>query len=1327
MNSFVGLYNFLQTYNEDILEWLDEKTKNFEKQESLFRLFVTLGLIPKINKDYYVCSGNYNERTIKKLESLKDFFYDGKNKEKKLKDKGDISDLTLIHKYDKETILACSSKNLNKTNIGKLDISNIRDLFRDKYENKGFNKLVFCIVIRNKKDFRNMLSRVATTNKHLLDVLNKSETIIIDWNDLNTAYKLFKTQYIHPLKEILNNYRDTLVLKPHQEMSVCKTLKIRENNNSALWGHVQRSGKSYIIAGCISRILEEGNYLLITTAPNETIEQYMRVFDYQQFSTFNVILLDGCNKKPILTKKNIIVCSKQFLHKKIEDKNSISWLKKMKFIMRFIDESHQGGTTELAKNILDYYGKDAFTVYISATYSKPVNDYNIPKDCWIMWDMEDISLCKNIHKIDSRKRLLEKHGDTFNNIINTYSEEYFIEEYSKYPELFVLTDELTSDSINTIRERTQDNSFGWSVDGLFVLKQNVDNVIPEFQDEKHNLELWYRIFGKVDEFGIPDKNFKRLFEEKSGEPSRGSFKNPFMKRIENICKNPVYNSRFVGNSDNPIIVMAFLPVNDIDNISIATRDLLLKYKIVEDYEIVIINSKNTNNPKKEIYDGLSRSKSMKKQGVLVLSGKQCSLGVSLEDCDVVLLLNNIKSYDILNQMMFRSMTETKGKKCGFVVDLNIHRCIQLMMESALYIKKGHPKDSIKYILKNNIININPDYWMETFGKHKEAIDKVSEYIYEIYSLNPELALDHLLNRLVYKNIELKKKYQDFINKLFKTGKTKTKIDVLELEETINKGIDKEKCEKSSSKNEDTDEEEKYEEKVNFMDIIKHLIPLLCIFTIRNKDIFTFQDMYNFILGNNELFTILTNQLSIWSGIELSERKIKMIIKIYRKYIKEDMDIDTITRTIKELFVKNISNRKELSSLLDKYLIPQELEKKQNAEVSTPYKLRQEMLDKIPTEFWSKKHKVFEPCCGKGGFLLDIIDRFMDGLKEKIPDEKERYKTIITECLYWSDINPTNIYICKLLLDPFEEYTKDLKYNEGNTLELDIIDKWGVENFDAVIGNPPYNNSQNNIGKKGGGDLLWNKFVIFSLSILKSNKYLCFVHPSGWRKPESSNSKYKNLFKLMTHENQMEYLEIHSTKDGLKVFNCGTRYDWYVIKKKYPEKKTIIIDEIGIKQEVNLQEYDWIPNYNIIEVKKLLKTDNEKNCEIIYSGSSYESRKKWVSKVQTEEFKYPLIHSTPKNSIRYMFSKVKDKGHFGIPKIIFGDSGIIPVIDIEGKYGMTQHSMAIPVSSLEEAQSIEKFISSNKFKKIINSCSWSNFQIDWRLFTYFKKDFWKENI
>ena len=45
---------------------------------------------------------------------------------------------------------------------------------------------------------------------------------------------------------------------------------------------------------------------------------------------------------------------------------------------------------------------------------------------------------------------------------------------------------------------------------------------------------------------------------------------------------------------------------------------------------------------------------------MVLSGKQCSLGVSIDNCDIILLLNNSMGFDMIYQMMFRCMTEGKN-------------------------------------------------------------------------------------------------------------------------------------------------------------------------------------------------------------------------------------------------------------------------------------------------------------------------------------------------------------------------------------------------------------------------------------------------------------------------------------------------------------------------------------------------------------------------------------------------------------------------------------------------------------------------------------------
>ena len=75
-----------------------------------------------------------------------------------------------------------------------------------------------------------------------------------------------------------------------------------------------------------------------------------------------------------------------------------------------------------------------------------------------------------------------------------------------------------------------------------------------------------------------------------------------------------------------------------------------------------------------------------------------------------------------------------------------------------------------------------------------------------------------------------------------------------------------------------------------------------------------------------------------------------------------------------------------------------------------------------------------------------------------------------------------------------------------------------------------------------------------------------------------------------------------------------------------------------------------------------------------------------------------------------------------------DSGINnSIIDINGEYGLTQHSIGIKIYNKEDGINIKKAIESEKFKDIILSCSWSNYQIDYNLFKYFKKDFWKEFI
>ena len=79
--------------------------------------------------------------------------------------------------------------------------------------------------------------------------------------------------------------------------------------------------------------------------------------------------------------------------------------------------------------------------------------------------------------------------------------------------------------------------------------------------------------------------------------------------------------------------------------------------------------------------------------------------------------------------------------------------------------------------------------------------------------------------------------------------------------------------------------------------------------------------------------------------------------------------------------------------------------------------------------------------------------------------------------------------------------------------------------------------------------------------------------------------------------------------------------------------------------------------------------------------------------------------------------------FGVQKVIFGDSGINDIIiDMEGKYGLTNHAIGIKINSMEEGIKLKTALESEMFKDVLNACSWSNYMIEWRIFKYFKKDF-----
>ena len=400
------------------------------------------------------------------------------------------------------------------------------------------------------------------------------------------------------------------------------------------------------------------------------------------------------------------------------------------------------------------------------------------------------------------------------------------------------------------------------------------------------------------------------------------------------------------------------------------------------------------------------------------------------------------------------------------------------------------------------------------------------------------------------------------------------------------------------------------------------------------------------------------------------------------------------------------------------------------------------LGGIPLEVWrNPESKWLDPANGIGNFpfiAFLMLDYQLSNHWEGGADAKTRKKHIIEKMLYMVEIDKGNVNTSHKI---FNILSSDAKPNIccTDTLKLtkdDLKREFSIDSFDIIIGNPPFQAPQDAEGKRGGGDELYMKFVKKSLYFLNDNGYLVFVHPPSWRKPEFNGGRKKSknagMFDLMAHQNQIEYIEIHDSKDGIKTFKAATRYDFYILKKTAALHSTIVKDMTGNITDVNMLEFEFLPNLNIKNVKKLFPQSDDESCDlgscILYEASAYETRKKWVSSEEKDLFIYPLVHSTTKNGTRFFYSNTNDKGFFGIPKIIFGESGINePVLDLEGKYGMTQGAMALSIKDKADGEKLKIFLKSNFFTNIRTACSWGGFRIDWRLFTYFKKGFWNVNV
>lgn len=280
------------------------------------------------------------------------------------------------------------------------------------------------------------------------------------------------------------------------------------------------------------------------------------------------------------------------------------------------------------------------------------------------------------------------------------------------------------------------------------------------------------------------------------------------------------------------------------------------------------------------------------------------------------------------------------------------------------------------------------------------------------------------------------------------------------------------------------------------------------------------------------------------------------------------------------------------------------------------------LNKLECNLWDSK--ILEPSSGSGNFIEILFEKLLFKIKEKNPEknEAEIKNHIADNIIYLSEFNPyalvtsifriydlygvilKNTYLGNSLLfnyvnliniesDNYYQLDKvtlnlfnDLKTNLEN-IENVIIKKEPIvsNNFDLVIGNPPYGNLLNKKFKSYINDKYSNialNFFDMGSELLKEKGVLCYIAPHSFTRA-NGNSKWRK--------------QIFDTKYLNELIDCGNPfYDItletviYLLKKDNNKKVKL--------SSLKDQQYKYTVDY-----KKLFKKNSYRF--IIYYDDKYE--------------------------------------------------------------------------------------------------------------------------
>ena len=373
------------------------------------------------------------------------------------------------------------------------------------------------------------------------------------------------------------------------------------------------------------------------------------------------------------------------------------------------------------------------------------------------------------------------------------------------------------------------------------------------------------------------------------------------------------------------------------------------------------------------------------------------------------------------------------------------------------------------------------------------------------------------------------------------------------------------------------------------------------------------------------------------------------------------------------------------------------------EINTPFWLIDKMLDILPETVFSNPHlKWLDPCCGCGYFMIILFKRLYNGLKQQIPDDKQREKHIIGNMLFMIEINPENkerlISLFGKTANIFiYDFLSNVENIIRNKLEKKCDSNKNIVEFDIIIGNPPYNSYGNikvptnkNSKKTEDGKSIWRDFTKKAIGLLKPKGYLNFIIPSIWMKPDRFR-----MYHFLT-QYRIEKIHSFSNTETNQIFKgeAQTPTCYFLLTRKFAELVWINDqnnnqnnDDIKIitlfdRDQDKYVDYTLPPGYPIpvfgsSVIQKLIPFI-QKFGYIEAIKTNEPGRSLEFHPERTENYKYPCILSATFRKQEPVDLSLKTNycsespPYYGESKLILAHKMFgFPLLDVEGKWGISR--------------------------------------------------------